>query len=317
MGKEGTRPPAYSPSLELYLRTAAEGGSLRVPAVLRGKPDAVNRESCVVLVHGFNNTDSEAATAYFAFRTRETGISDPMPPLDARFGDAFWPGDAHWWGWLDRADALVYPLSVSTARRAATEIARLLWQMPRLREVNFVAHSLGCRIVLETLLLLGQRVLPRVRRVCLMAAAVPSEMLEPGGRFFDLLRRMQGARTQLYVLHSMQDSVLHLAFPLGQRLAGAGEASSRALGRFGPSAMMPGYGDTVLGAEVQGAGHSHYWGHLDTSASRKANELVGIFLELGARARSVGTLRESPSARRLGTTRDRFERGSDAASGGG
>jgi len=279
---------------------ATEGGALRTPAVFHASLDALHRRSCLVLVHGFNNTDSEAAAAYFAFRTRETEISDPTEPLDEFFGDAFWPGDAHWWGWLDKADALVYPVSVGTAKRSAVEIARLLWQMPHLERVEFIAHSLGTRVVMETLLLLRQRAVPAVKRVCLMAAAIPSEMLEPGGRFFELMRQMQAERTAFYVLHSMQDSILHEAFPLGQRLAGAGEASSRALGRFGPTALMPGYGDTLRGDEVQGAGHSHYWGHVDAPATRKANELAGLFLAFGDPERSLGVRRDLGAARRIG-----------------
>lgn len=300
MGREGQRPAGYLPALELYLRRDAEGGPLRTPAIIRAKPEARNRRSCLVLVHGFNNSDSEAATSYFAFRTKETEINAPVPPLDESFGDLYWPGDARWWGWLDAADALIYPHSVGTAKRAATEIARLLWDMPRLERVDFIAHSLGTRVVMETLLVMRQRVLPRVTRACLMASAIPCEMFEPGGRFFELLRQLQGERTQFYVLHSMQDSILHGAFPLGQQLAGAGEASSRALGRFGPTPAMPGFGDTLRGEEVRGAGHGHYWGQVESGAARKANELSGIFLELGARARPLASRRQFPPPRRAG-----------------
>jgi pimeloyl-ACP methyl ester carboxylesterase len=271
---------------------------LLVPAVFHAMLDALNRRSCLVLMHGFNNADSEAAGAYFGFRARQTEINEPRTPLDGYFGDAFWPGDVSWWGWLDKADAIVYPIAVGTARRAANEVARLLWRMPRLQSVSFVAHSLGSRVVMETLLLLRQRALPRVERVCLMAAAVPSEMLEPGGRFFDLLRQMQADRTRFYVLHSMQDVVLHGAFPLGQRFAGADEASSRALGRFGPTPMMPGFGDTLRDDTVEGAGHGDYWGQVPGPASQKATELAGMFLELGARDRALATPR-SVGVRRL------------------
>jgi pimeloyl-ACP methyl ester carboxylesterase len=301
VGREGRRPEGYTPSLELYLRRKAEGGDLLVPSVFRGKPDALSRRACLVLIHGFNNTDSEAATAYVAFRARQAEINEPATALDAFFGDAFWPGDAHWWGWLDMADALIYPISVGTAKRAAVQVARLLWQMPNLQRVGFIAHSLGTRVVLETLLLLRERTLPMVERVCLMAPAVPSEMLEPRGRFFDLLRQMQAERTSFYVLHSMQDTVLHSAFPVGQQFAGAGEASSRALGRFGPTPLMPGYGDTLRGDAVDGAGHSHYWGHVVNPASRKATELAGIFLELGAKERKLSSVRAIGASRRIGS----------------
>ena len=58
--------------------------------------------------------------------------------------------------------------------------------MPSLERVDFIGHSLGCRVALETLLLLRTRSLPIVGRVVLMAAAVPSEMLESAGKFYGL-----------------------------------------------------------------------------------------------------------------------------------
>ena len=132
-----------------------------------------------------------------------------------------------------------------------------------------------------------------------MAAAVPCEMLEPGGRFFDLLRQMQAERTRFYVLHSLQDAVLHSAFPLGQRFAGPDEASSRALGRFGPTPLMPGFGDTLRDDTVEGAAHSDYWGSDSGPASQKATQLSGIFLELGARDRDLPSQRSVSAPRRL------------------
>jgi len=104
--------------------------------------------------------------------------------------------------------------------------------MPNLERVDFIGHSLGCRVTLETLLLLRTRTLPIVDRVVLMAAAIPSEMLEPDGKFYGLLMDLAAEGTSIRVLHSKQDPVLQYAFPPGQSLAGGKEASSRALGRF-------------------------------------------------------------------------------------
>jgi hypothetical protein len=314
VGKNTRRPGAYQPALELYLRRKLEGGGLLVPAVFRGKLDAIARRSCLVLIHGYNNADSEAAESYLRFRERQREINEPPTPttLDEYFGDAFWPGDADWWGWFDAADALVYPISVRNARQAAGELATLLLRMPNLERVSFIAHSLGCRVTLETLLALRERSLPRVERVVLMAAAVPSEMLEPGGRFFDLLAELQASGTQLYVLHSMQDQVLHRAFPIGQKFAGPGEESSRALGRFGATAMMPGFGGGLSDDLIEGAAHSHYWGHVRNAASLKATELAAMFLELGALGRELGVPRvvgapaEELESRSIGVRRESF-----------
>jgi pimeloyl-ACP methyl ester carboxylesterase len=294
MGRNSKRPPGYAPSLELYLRRKAEGGKLLHPGALKGALDAKARRECLVLVHGFNNTDSEAAAAYFGFRARQQDIFAPTDPqyFEKQFGDAFWPGDADWWSFFDKLDFLVYPAAVHTAVNAAKELADLLWEMPNLERVSFVGHSLGCRVVLETLPLLRTRTLPMIGRVVLMAAAVPSEMLEYGGQFHGLLMELAAEGTAIRVLHSMQDTVLHYAFPPGQSLAGGKEASARALGRFGPSPLIPGYRATLSQREIAGAGHGDYWGHSKTAASQTSTEDVGVFLALGALAREVAVARE-------------------------
>jgi hypothetical protein len=143
-----------------------------------------------------------------------------------------------------------------------------------------------------------------------MAAAVPSEMMENGGKFFDLLTNLAAEGTRIHVLHSKNDWVLHRTFPPGQSLAGAKEASSRALGRFGPSPWMPGFRSTLTERAIDGALHGDYWGHSKTSPSRVATEDAGRFLSLGDIGRDVGLARDvgvpaiPPSSRDLGVIRD-------------
>jgi pimeloyl-ACP methyl ester carboxylesterase len=312
MGRNGKRPADYAPLLQFYLRAKPEGGKLLVPGELRALLDARARRECLVLVHGFNNTDSEAADAYSGFRARQKEIfgAPDVSGFDRHFGDAYWPGDADWWSFFDKVDFLIYPASVHTAVNAAKELAALLWQMPNLRRVDFIGHSLGCRVTLETLLLLRTRTLPMIGRVVLMAAAVPSEMLERDGKFYGLLTDLTGEGIDIRVLHSGQDTVLHYAFPPGQSLAGEKEASSRALGRFGPSPWMPGFRSTLSEREVAGAGHGDYWGPSKTPPSLVATEDAGRFLSLGEIGRNVGLNRTvgvaavSQSPRDLGVLRE-------------
>jgi pimeloyl-ACP methyl ester carboxylesterase len=294
MGKNKSRPADYKPLLQFYLRRKAEGGRLLVPADIRTSADELTRRECLVLVHGFNNTDSEASEAYFGFRARENEIFSTADSraFEHRFGDVFWPGDADWWSFFDKVDFLVYPSAVHTAVPTGAELANALWRMPNLEQVDFIGHSLGCRVVLETLLILRGRAQPRVRKVVLMAAAVPSEMLEPRGKFYGLLTAMAAEGTIIDVLHSMQDTVLHYAFPPGQSLAGGREGSERALGRYGPSPLMPGYRSTLMEREIAGAKHGDYWGHSKTDPSRVATEEAGRFLALGTIGRPLGTERE-------------------------
>ena len=225
MGKNRKRPCAYRPGLEFYLRHDPEGGRLQSPGQFRGSLDALARRNCLVLVHGFNNSDSGAADAYLAFRNREHTLYSNVDPaaFESFFGDTFWPGDAKW-GFWDKLDFLIYPIAVRTAVQAAAALDTMLAQMPNLERVDFVGHSLGCRVVMETILLLRARGRPKVGRVVLMAAAVPSEMLERGGKFFDLMMQLWAEGIEIRVHHSLDDNVLHFAFPPGQSLAGRKEA---------------------------------------------------------------------------------------------
>src|SRR5438552_9879552 len=188
MGRNKSRPSGYHPLLQFYLRKKTEGGSVLIPGDIRGTADEIARRECLVLVHGFNNTDSEAAEAYFGFRNRQQEIFSPPDPqaFEHRFGDSYWPGDADWWSFFDKVDFLVYPSAVHSAVRTGAELANTLWRMPNLEQVDFIGHSLGCRVALEAMLILGGRAAPMLRRVVLMAGAGPAEMLEPHGKFHDL-----------------------------------------------------------------------------------------------------------------------------------
>jgi pimeloyl-ACP methyl ester carboxylesterase len=294
MGRNAKRPCGYAPWLELYLRRDKEGGKLLSPAEFHGLlPAALARRTCLVLVHGFNNSDSGAATAYFAFRKSERALFSSVDPdaFEGSFGDTFWPGDGQW-GFFDKLDFLIYPTAVHTAVDAGKDLDALIARLPNLERVDFIAHSLGARVVLETLLLLRKRALPKVGRVVFMAPAVPSEMLERGGRFFDLMVELWGEGIEVRVLHSLDDKVLHWAFPPGQSLAGRSEASQRALGRYGPSVMMPGWNRTLRGVTIAGADHGDYWGDGAAAPSRQAITEAGNFFRLGELRRQVSGARD-------------------------
>jgi hypothetical protein len=275
-------PADYHPLLLCDLRVAPEGGGVRAPATARATLDQLARRRCAFMVHGFNNHAGEAAHAYNGFRVQQLarvpGLSELA--LDRRLADVHWPGDADWWGPTDQLDFLVYPLAVAHARESAEQLAALIQhELPALEVVDFVGHSLGCRVILETLQRLHDAAVPvHVGRVVLMAAAVPADFLEPGGRFHELLWTLLGDGTVIEVLHSNADTVLRYAFPAGQALAG--EPSLHALGLGGPSPLVPGYHATVHDEQIAGAGHGDYWGHAGTAAAHRASALAGEALGL-------------------------------------
>lgn len=228
-----------------------------------------------------------------------------MPPaLEPGLGDFFWPGDADWSGVLDKADFLVYPTAVNTAPHAGQRLADYLLMLPNLVVLNFVGHSLGCRVVLECIEAMARVNAPVIRRVVLMAAAVPTFMVQAGGV---LARAVQTAQS-VVVLHSADDPVLHYAFPPGQTIAGIGEGFLPvALGRFGPP---PGMAGQVEEHRVAGAGHSDYWGALGDGASAAAEMartaaagFIADALQLATLARRVAGARKPSAATLVGVPR--------------
>lgn len=280
-------PVEYRPGVIFQLRHLLEGGELRRTVLELPKEGGAARREAVILVHGFNNHYGEAATAYLGFRNQQYGRDPSLmsPTLETVLADAHWPGDAAW-GAVDLVDFLVYPFAVGTAKEAGPVLADFLSRMPNLEIVHFIGHSLGCRVVLETILAMDART--QVGKVCLMAAAVPVFQVEWGGRLESAMVRAQ----RVLVLYSGNDIVLSATFPPGQFAAGRGEGVlPTALGHERPPPTVAG---TVDAIEISSAGHGDYWGHSDTEPSWRATARVGDFLEFGKRVRAIGSRDTAP-----------------------
>ena len=110
MARNKQRPQGYVPFLEYYLRKKKEGGSVRVPGIFHGPVDARARRQCLVLVHGFNNTDSEAAAAYFGFRNRQTELTGAPPfTFDRYFGELLRGGHIPGWSFRSALGKQILP----------------------------------------------------------------------------------------------------------------------------------------------------------------------------------------------------------------
>ncbi len=153
-----------------------------------------------------------------------------------------------------------------------------------------MAPSLGCRLVLETLLSFHSAGRPaNLKRliVILMAAAVPIEHFAPGGRLHPTLQ----VADVIVVLHSDADTVLSRFFGIGQTLAGDG--------RFPEAVGLRGYprGTSWTRAQQMRAfDHSDYWKEMETA------ELVCRVLGFSIRASDSGiplATQKVLSARRL------------------
>jgi pimeloyl-ACP methyl ester carboxylesterase len=219
-------------------------------------------------VHGYNNI---LATAERTWRRSTFPMLIDHGVSDRRLGEIvlfYWPGDV---AKSSLVSAPFYPMLIEAALRAADELATYLATLgknsPRIR-LKFVAHSLGCRVVLEALARLAKsahRV--DVEDILLMAAAVSEGLCTPG------TNTMFGgrlARCSEQALHSSKDRVLHMAFIAGEILArDLPVAGWAAVGRTGgPSGRWsPTNVDTKLG-------HSDYW--KDSSSVGRIAELLGL-----------------------------------------
>jgi pimeloyl-ACP methyl ester carboxylesterase len=282
--------PGYAPKLRLCMRVKPEGGDVRIPcdAQWQGFSQFIQTD-LLVLVHGFNNNRTETGKAYSAFRRRQEAsiASDDQVHLEAMLGDAFWPGDADWPGPVDRVDFMVYPEAIKKCIQTAAALGDYLLQRTDVRNLFFVGHSLGCRVILEAIkYMIGKSGEKTVQKVCLMAAAVPTYMVCKGGDLYEALLTQEHVR----ILYSPDDPVLAVAAPLGETLGGDHVLPS-AVGRYGDVPMTPGKIDREL---VLGAGHSDYWGVKTDDASDISTERLSQFLGIGVGFRSLEAIPPPP-----------------------
>lgn len=221
--------------------------------VREGPPPFVQgRSRLVILVHGYNNDLQDARRSYSEFEDNLRRLyNEGGSRVSDLLGKFHWPGDAN----LGPVSFISYPFEITDARESAERLADFLRDLHGpgggLVQLDFVAHSLGCRMLLETLELIPDIGVVKVffGAICLMAAAVQVNMVEPGGPLGETL----WIPLRLLILHSTGDRVLHYAFPLGQTLAGEGFFPT-ALGRFRPPPWVPG-----MHVAVDGLGHGDYW----------------------------------------------------------
>ena len=291
---------------DLTVRLKPRGGDVRRSPQLT--PNRRVQSRVAVLVHGYNVDLCSACRSYDHFH----GKFEKWPAANRwsliRF---FWPGDAAW-GPLRFA---AYPFKPEMAKKSAESLVAALRRFRgpdgKRTEVTFIGHSLGCRVVVEALQLLVDletsdqaNDLPRIREVCLMAAAVPERVL---GKKGDLRQACTRAKHTV-VLFSPNDKVLRWAFPAGQAAAyflGEKSMYRRAVGLYGEPAGISHYRRRLFTKPGKGAGHGDYW------SSATAAEDVARYLGDAVRNEIPTqdleshelTGRAPPQARRIGQRR--------------
>ena len=278
-------------------RLSERGGGVRDFAALSEAGLLTSGRPIVFFVHGFNNDLRAASAAYARFLPLLGGVS-------AQIVGVYWPGDS----WAGGAN---YMQALERVPAIGERFARLLHASAlgsgRL-DVSFVSHSLGGRLVLETLRALAGLVAHRplaslaIHRVVFMAGAVPTALLELRRALHGVLRAFDARAMSLY---SEADRVLQYAFPLGESLA-ADAFFPTALGRRrwgGAGALQP----PMSQLENPRADHSDYWGSGSRNAAsiEHAARAVRGFVPLGGMpaARTVAS-RSTTAGRVSGETRE-------------
>lgn len=207
--------------------------------------DLFQDKSVCFLIHGFNVNRDRGYAGLGVLAQELLGLGPkmtPAKPKGARIAQAdlvvpvIWPGD--WY-----IPGVNYPFEMGDVYSTAEQFAAFLAGDGRgALSVSFVSHSLGARIILDTL----ARTLPKAagRRMpifdaAIMTAPAADEDILDDPRFAAAVAALQ----RILIVSSMKDSVLRDAFPPGDKVEAAlwrnEKPSAYALGAFGPK-LKPG-----------------------------------------------------------------------------
>jgi len=207
-----------------------------------------------LLVHGFANDEQEAHASFEAFQSALAATSDFDSSLLGSVWEFHWPGNHPGNALIDLA---TFAARIPSAGWSGERLAHFLEHLGEThylksrQQLFIVAHSLGCRAVLEAIREISDNPAyqgPTIQGVFLLAAAVPVfECLSSGS-----YQRLSGQAGE-YVFYSRSDKALKpFVFGAGQRMLGE---PGRAVGRNG----LP--DDRWTLRRRTGLQHGEYWGN--------------------------------------------------------
>jgi len=237
----------------LDFRAGNTGGAV-VPGKVVAAPglgtemDLRGETSLTFIIHGYN-VNRENGRDSLTSAAQQLTAGRP-----ASYVGVLWPGD-HW------TRALSYPFEGRDADDSAAFLARYIQDViARGSRLSFVSHSLGARVLFETV----KRLRPdySIGQVLTMAPAVDDTSVATPGDYLPAVVRSE----RVAVLASRKDKVLQLAYPVGDVLQAfiffRTDHPGLALGYHGPRAAkghaVPAQ---VLHEQVPDAresDHSHY-----------------------------------------------------------
>jgi pimeloyl-ACP methyl ester carboxylesterase len=242
-------------------RTLRIDGDAIVPSVDQHRSPRGYRR-IYILVHGFNNTPDQASSSYDDLMHR---VENHLGAAQCRkIWEFYWPGYEEGFQPLISLRTGIRPASrivtashyhkqIPKAIEAGEKLGKYILQLhtkTQQTEVIFIGHSLGCRLILETLKQIeGEAPASKIPAILLMAAAVPVDYVQEGGSLRSALELCE----RRFALFSHRDWVLSLCFPPGQMRANDGGPSPEAVGwRGAPDKCWTGKQRTHLF-------HGQYW----------------------------------------------------------
>jgi hypothetical protein len=173
-----------------------------VPALGLGNEAQLRAESSIAfLVHGFNVNRSDGKDSLLRFAANLPARSETA------YVAVLWPGD-HW------SRAASYSFEGTDADDSARALTRYIGDVIRRgTNLSFVSHSLGGRVVMETVKRLNQAHY-NIRQVCLLAPAIDDFSLAHEATYLKAVPKAQ----RVAVLASRGDRVLKYAYPAGDLL---------------------------------------------------------------------------------------------------
>ena len=187
----------------------------------------------VFIIHGFNVDEQKG-------RISLSRMAEHLDEDDSATVFVLWPGDSP-------IGPLSYPFTEGhQANDTAAQLVRFIdSQVGENTPLNFIAHSLGCRVVLESVNQLykkagGEQSIYPVHEVCLLAAAVDDFCLSVPKKYKISVERVK----RIVVLSSVEDEVLRFVYPAGDLLQAFlffwKESAGFALGYRGPKTLKTG-----------------------------------------------------------------------------
>lgn len=178
---------------------------------------AVRGRDVLLVTHGFNVNQMNGLQKLSDWANLlDIGSAVPVGML--------WPGDARW------IHAVDYPVEGDEGMAAGNELAAFLnTNFTGALSLSFASHSLGARVVMQTISRLGGP----VRRLLIMAGAIDNTCLF--AEYATAAAKVQSVS----VLASRSDDVLKWAFPAGNFVSGLFSRGApyihEAMGREGPA----------------------------------------------------------------------------------